>query len=109
MGKSKKSENYKKLAAGVTPPKKQTEIPGTERKRVPEVETAANELREVRTERMELQKTEGQLQDALIDVMRKHSVTVYKFDGQEDELVVELVDQTKVKVRKASTARSEDE
>lgn len=91
------------------PVKKQTEIPGTERKCVAAVEDAANALRAVRLERMELQKAEAEQVTELIDVMRKHDVKLYKFEGEEDELVVELVDVTKVKVRKANTARSEDE
>lgn len=110
MSKSKKPKAEKTTKAPKqAPQKKQTEIPGTERKRVPEVETAANALRAVRLERMDLQKTEGERVDTLIAVMREHDVKLYKFDGEEDELVVELVDQTKVKVRKADTARAEDE
>jgi hypothetical protein len=93
------------------PAKKQQTLdaPGMERKRIPQVEAAANKLRETRTERMELQKLEATQQDELVEKMREHGVRLYKFDGEDDELIVELKDKTKVQVRKATTAKSEDE
>ena len=112
MTKNKTPKASKKSASTTTEPaKKQQSLdaPGMERKRIPEIEDAANELRGTRTEHMGLQKLEAEQQETLVSVMRAHGVKLYKFDGDEDELVVELDDVTKMKVRKATTVKAEDE
>jgi hypothetical protein len=89
--------------------KQQTEIPGTERKMISEVEHAASELRMTCTSRIELQKVEAEQRLELIEIMKKHGITVYKFhDDDEGELTVEATDKTKVSVRKAKS-QGEDE
>ncbi len=82
--------------------REQLEVPGTERKRIPEVEAAAEKLRECRVERMSLQAEEVDLQANLLDEMTKHGVTTYRFQLDEDELVATAESKQKVKIRKVS-------
>mgnify|MGYP000482207309 CR=1 FL=1 len=84
--------------------KKQTEIPGTERKGVPEIEAAADELREARAELKAATKARDAKAAALIAAMREHQVTKYVFEDGDDETVVDLEQLDKVKVRTRSKA-----
>lgn len=93
---------------------KQTEIPGTERPTTPAIEEAAGELREVRKERMELQKAEVELQDKLVSVMKAEGVSIYRFNDGEEDLDVKLSDtKQKVSIKKVKAplmpSKSEDE
>ena len=91
-------------------PRSQTTIPGTERKHIPEVEAAALEYRNARDHRMELTKIEVAKKAALIAVLQKFGITVYKFDDDEnEEVTVELREKTSVKVRKSSSAADDGE
>ena len=71
--------------------KRQGEIPGTERKTVKEIDDAAEAYLEARDKRMKLSEKEKVAKDALISVMKKHSVTVYRDDQVSPPLVVTLV------------------
>lgn len=71
--------------------KKQAEIPGTERKKVAELDHAAEAYVSARDERMELTEREVEARSALISVMRKHNLTVYRDEDAEPPLIVTLV------------------
>ncbi len=90
-------------------PRKQQEIPGTERKQHPEIEAAAAAYVDVRDERAELSKRETQKKLELLAVMRAHKLSVYKFyDQQGEELVARIDDgDPKVSVRKTGEAEPE--
>lgn len=57
--------------------RKQTNIPGTEHKLDPELSKAAEDLHEVRSERMSLTKQEADLAERLIGIMERKGVEVY--------------------------------
>ena len=88
---------------------KQTEIPGVERKKVAELDRAAELYVEARDERMELTEKEVAARDALIAVMKKHSLSIYKDDDASPPLVVTLIPgEDKVKVTRADDEAQED-
>lgn len=76
----------------------QTELKGMERKRIADIEKAANDYAETRDERMELTEAEVQSQGKLLATMRKHNLTKYRLD---DGRVVRVEEgEAKVKVTK---------
>lgn len=77
---------------------KQTRLPGTERKDVnASIEKNAAEYVEARNERMELTECECEAQAALLLVMEKAGLTIYRCD--ESDMVVEVSELKKAKVR----------
>ena len=74
-----------------TATKKQTSIPGTEPKSITEVDTAAEAYVEARDERMALTEKEVEAKDALINVMKKHDLSVYRDDEADPPLVVTII------------------
>lgn len=66
---------------------KQPNLPGMTPKHIAEIEEAAEELRELRTQRMELGESEEKAQAALVEVMKKHKVTAYKIDDEYEAIV----------------------
>lgn len=68
---------------------KQTEIPGTERKTVKELDDAAETYVEKRDARMSASADEKTAKDALISAMKKNNVTVYRDENA--HLTVTLV------------------
>jgi hypothetical protein len=80
---------------------KQTQIPGTERTSIPEVEEAAVAYRTARDERMAMQENETALQAALVEAMTKHGCEVYKYtDDDGEDMKVFVIDSKKAKVKK---------
>jgi len=78
--------------------KKQMEIPGAERKRVKELDDAAEAYVDQRDKRMAQSEKEKDAKDALIAAMRKNDVLVYRDDDHVPPLVVTLVSKDNVKV-----------
>ncbi len=77
---------------------KQEKIPGTERKVHKDIRGKAEELYEVRGERMALSKREKTLADELLVLMKKHGLTEHR----EEELIISIVPEgEKIKVKKA--------
>ena len=68
---------------------KQSEIPGTERPKVKELDDAAESYVDARDKRMKLTEKEKVAKDALIAVMKKHGHNVYRDESA--SLVVTLV------------------
>jgi hypothetical protein len=89
--------------------RRQMNIPGTERKSVPEVEKAAEAYREVRDERAELSKRERQKKLELLAVMRANKVTKYKYDDEHGEEILVSLDERdpEISVKKTGEAESD--
>lgn len=71
--------------------KRQAEIPGTERKTIQEIDVAAEAYVDARDKRMKLSDKEKVAKEALIGVLKKHNVTVYRDDQASPPLVVTLL------------------
>lgn len=81
--------------------KAQTEIPGTERPSIPEVEEAAEDYRALRDERMALAEKEAEAKRTLITKMKAHNQTAYRYednDGVERKVILD--EKTNAKVAK---------
>lgn len=91
--------------------KRQTEIPGTERKSIKEVDDAAEVYRAAMLARMKKGKTEKEKKDDLIKVMKKHGLNVYKDDNAVPPLVISLnsTDSVKVTVLKSEAPGVEED
>jgi hypothetical protein len=85
--------------------KRQTALPGMERKEIPEVNDAAEAYVEARDKRMALTEKEVEAKDALLTVMTKHKLQVYKDESASPPLVVTVLQgEAKVKVSVADEA-----
>ena len=69
---------------------RQNEIPGTERQQIQEIDDAAEGYQEAKKKRMKLTEKESEAKLALISVMRKHKVEVYRDDNASPPLLVTL-------------------
>lgn len=85
--------------------RRQAELEGMERKAVKEVDDAAEGYCDVRDRRMKLTKKEKAAKDALIVVMKKHNLTVYRDDNANPPVLVTLSSKDDVTVR----AKGDDE
>jgi len=93
----------------MSPKKRQMQIPGTERKSVPEVEAAAEVYREVRDERCELSRREKQKKLELLAVMKAHKVKRYKYDDDNGEEIMVSLDEREPEVNVKKTGEAEPE
>ncbi len=75
---------------------KQIELPGVERKKIKEIEDAAESYVALRDKRMALLEKEIESKAVLLDTMHKHKLTVYRLD---DGRIVEVLPTEKVKVK----------
>ncbi len=71
--------------------KKQLQIAGTEKKAITEVNAAAEAYVEARDERMALTVREVEAREALITVMQKHKLDVYRDDDASPPLLITLI------------------
>lgn len=89
---------------------RQTELPGTERKKIAAVESAFEEWDDIRAKRQLLKSSEDAHYDAIITAMQKAGVSTYKFPSQDGTTVtVSISDETKLKVHKAKPDAFNDE
>lgn len=92
--------------------KTQTEIPGTERPSNPEVEEAAEEYRLLRDQRMQLSEKEGQAKAALLEKLKAHNLTSYRYadqDGVERKIMIQEKENVKIaKVKTSDDSGGED-
>lgn len=72
--------------------KRQKALPGLEKETIGEVDTAAEAYVKERDKRMTMTEKEVAAKDKLIEVMRKHKLTIYKDDNAEPPLIVTLTD-----------------
>jgi hypothetical protein len=70
--------------------KKQTEIPGTERQQIQEIDDAAEAYQDAKKKRMKLTEKESEAKIALISVLRKNKVDVYRDDNASPPLLFTL-------------------
>lgn len=77
---------------------RQGELPGIEREQIKEVKDAAIAYEEARDARMKKSESEKEQKDALIEVMRRNKLTVYRDDSVDPPIVITLADKTNVKV-----------
>ena len=59
---------------------KQAELPGVERKKIKEIEDAAESYVALRDKRMAILTKEVEAKAALLDTMHKHKLTLYRLD-----------------------------
>ena len=70
--------------------RKQTEIPGTERQQIQEIDSAAEAYQDAKKKRIKLTEKESEAKTALIAVLRKHKVEVYRDDNASPPLLITL-------------------
>ena len=88
--------------------KRQLEIAGTERPTIEEVDAAAESYVEQRDKRMHLSEKEKAAKTALIEVMKKHKLSVYRDMSADPPLTVMLEVKDGVKVTEAERAVEEE-
>ncbi len=86
--------------------KRQQSIPGIERKANREINDAAENYVEQRDKRMKLSEYESEAKEALIAVLKKSGISVYRDDDADPPLVITLSTKDNVKV---SEVESDDE
>jgi len=89
--------------------KKQLSIPGAERKTIGEIDAAAEAYVSARDERMKLTEQEVASRDALIQVMKKHKVDVYRADASPPLVVTLIPGEDKVKVTRADDDEAQED
>jgi hypothetical protein len=111
MTKKSDTKTEKKAAAKAKAKAKsptQTKIPGTERRdRIEEIESAGSKYREARDARMEMQEDEEQAQQDLTNVLRKHGVTSYVYEGHDGKKYEAYIPaEAKAKVRRVKEPKA---
>ena len=90
--------------------KRQTQIPGTERETIKEVNAAAEEYVEARDERMGLTEREVQAKQHLLEVMKENKLTIYRDDNATPPLLVTITPgEDKIKVSRVEEEDGIDE
>jgi hypothetical protein len=84
---------------------KQKFIPGTEPVSIKEIEDVAEAYVDVRDKRMNLTEDESEFKTKLIEVMKKHNLETYNFNGY--IVVRSHIDEDEVKVKKARAAKED--
>lgn len=98
-----------KISTGKTKKRKprdkarQGHLPGLEPPSIKEIDEQAELYVEYRNERMEAQTKELAEQDVLLELMQKHGLTTYDYDGK----IVSIDELRKVKVRKKKELKEE--
>lgn len=77
------------MAAKTEAKPKQKRLPGMVPKKIAELEDAAEKVRDLQTERMQLQEQEEEARDKLLEIMKQHKLKVYPLD---EEYVAEIKD-----------------
>ncbi len=84
--------------------KKQTTIPGTERKTHADIVKAAEAYVKARDERMALTKKEVETKSVLAAAMKKHNLDTYVVEGDDEDLEVTFEQgEEKLKVKRITT------
>jgi hypothetical protein len=90
--------------------KKQLPIPGTEKETIEELDAAAEAYADARDERMQLTERESEAKEALVSVMKKHGLEVYRDENAVPPLIVTLIPgEDRVKVSRAKEEGEEIE
>lgn len=87
---------------------KQTEIPGTERAAIPEIEEQAALLHEIVQRRLSIQKQEKEQHAKTLDQMKAHGIEVHKYVGDNGkEMTIRVKTDQKVSVRVSKNAEAD--
>lgn len=106
MARAKKKVAKKQTKRPARKVKKQAQIPGTERHRIPALSSAAEEYVEVRDSRMDWTKQEVKAKEKVLELMRENELNEYT----DDELgIVVTIEETKTKVKVRSLSSADDE
>jgi hypothetical protein len=89
--------------------KRQSELPGIERKVIKEIDAAAEAYVVERDKRMRLSKRESDAKQALIRVMKKHKVEAYRDDASTPPLIIFLSTVDNVKVTESELEEKDDD
>jgi len=81
-------------------PPRQLAVPGTEGKRIKEVDDAAEDFVEIRDERLKLVFKEGEAHRKLVEAMEKHGIEIYRDDSVTPPLIVKVAKKTTAKVKR---------
>jgi len=93
----------------VAKPKRQQSIPGTEPESIKELDDAAESYVEARDERIAKLEVEVEAKEALVRVMKKHKLEVYRDESASPPLTVTLTPGAdKVKVTAAAEGDDDD-
>jgi hypothetical protein len=91
-------------------PKKQQEIPGTERVERPEIQEPAEDLRAITGEIATLNERKRNAQRTLIEACAAAGITVHKYlDDEGNERTVRITETPKVKIERAKAQKSSSE
>lgn len=88
-----------------TPKKKaeQLKIEGTGRKdAIPELDKAADAYRDARDARMEMQEDESSAQEFLTNLLKKHGLRDYPYEGKDGKQYKATLDEPKAKVKRVT-------
>jgi hypothetical protein len=108
--KQQASELTRTQEEGMAKRKKQQALPGMERKRIEELDSAAETYVEARDERMKLTEREVEARQALVTAMQRHNLTVYKDESATPALIVTLAEgDPKVKVTTDASQEESEE
>lgn len=89
---------------------KQTQIPGTERQTIPEIEENAALLHEIVQRRLSIQKQEKEQHAKLLEQMKAHGVDVHIYVADNGkEMKVKVKTEQKVSVRVSKNADEDDD
>jgi len=108
----KKTANENKPAAAAKPKKgaAQLKIPGTERKRIKEIDEAAEAYRVERNKRQEQSKVEKAKKQELMKVAREHGAKLYVYEAEDgEEFAVEYTADTKENVKVTKVAAPDED
>lgn len=95
--KDKAKKATKKLAASA----RQTSVPGTESKVPGPLKRMAEDYRNLRDQRMELSKLEGEAHDKLMGAMEASDMKRFVLDDTHEEVFLEHTDKVRVRKQKA--------
>lgn len=87
--------------------KRQAELPGCEREAIPAVDEAVASYTSVMYERRDLQTREGEARQALMDTMKEHKLTFYRYVDGEAEYEVNYEESAKIRCKRTKYEDSE--
>ncbi len=90
--------------------RKQTEIPGTEQKKIKALQDIGEEIAEHSLEKARIEGEIGKKKDKALELMKKHGLEVYKFTDDDGEIEIKLkTSKEKISVRRKTEEESDEE
>lgn len=97
-----------KKKRGRPPKARQTYLPDMEPPSIPEIDMAAESYLEARNSRQEMTEEEVKRKEALKELMKKHGLQAYDFGSYTVTRTAEVIENVKVKRKKAEANGDED-